>query len=163
MVRPVGYNESTVVRIRSKCQCTCGPTGQCRDANVSPCKQTQNGNNQEERPNYGMIKDPDSNKNCKADGSDVVCSGRGECECGKCVCEQSRLGAVYGKYCELDDFSCPYYGGLLCGSKRGTLWKLVHSDTANVKMTSARFFFVNFSNAFSSHLSLVSQVGVCVC
>lgn len=119
MVRPVGYNESTVVRIRSKCQCTCGPAGQCRDANASPCK--QNGNNQEERPNYGMMKDSDSNKNCKADGSDVVCSGRGVCECGKCVCEQSRLGAVYGKYCELDDFSCPYEGGLLCGSKRGTL------------------------------------------
>uniref|UniRef100_A0A3B4EZ63 Integrin beta n=1 Tax=Pundamilia nyererei TaxID=303518 RepID=A0A3B4EZ63_9CICH len=117
MVRPVGYNESTVVRIRSKCQCTCGPAGQCRDANASPCKQTQNGNNQEERPNYGMMKDSDSNKNCKADGSDVVCSGRGVCECGKCVCEQSRLGAVYGKYCELDDFSCPYEGGLLCGSR----------------------------------------------
>ncbi|CAI5690448.1 integrin beta-8 isoform X1 [Oreochromis niloticus] len=117
MVRPVGYNESTVVRVRSKCQCTCGPAGQCRDANASPCKQTQNGNNQEERPNYGMIKDSDSNKNCKADGSDVVCSGRGVCECGRCVCEQSRLGAVYGKYCELDDFSCPYEGGLLCGSR----------------------------------------------
>lgn len=117
MVRPVGYNESTVVRIRSKCQCRCGPAGQCHDANQSPCKRTQNGNNQEQRSNYGMIKDSDSNKNCRADGSDVVCSGRGVCECGKCVCEQSRLGAVYGKYCELDDFSCPYEGGLLCGSR----------------------------------------------
>lgn len=117
----MGYNESTVVRIRSKCQCRCGPAGHCHDAGQSPCRQTQNSNNQEQRPNYGMIKDSDSNKNCRADGSGVVCSDRGVCECGKCVCEQSRLGAVYGKYCELDDFSCPYEGGLLCGSKGDTI------------------------------------------
>ncbi len=31
LVRPVGYNESTVVRIHSKCHCSCGKTKRCYD------------------------------------------------------------------------------------------------------------------------------------
>lgn len=119
MVRPVGYNESTVVRIHSKCHCSCGPTRRCHDDNQSPCRETQNSSKQEQRPDYGLIKDSnrDSNWNCRAEGSDADCSGRGVCECGRCVCEQSRLGKIYGKYCEMDDFSCLYEEGLLCGGK----------------------------------------------
>nr|XP_019945947.1 PREDICTED: integrin beta-8 [Paralichthys olivaceus] len=112
MVHPMGYNESTVVRIHSKCRCSCGPTMRCHDDSQSACTGTQDGANQEQRPD-----DRDSNWKCRADGSDVDCSGRGECDCGRCVCEQSRLGTVYGKYCERDDFSCPYEGGLLCGGR----------------------------------------------
>lgn len=123
MVRPVGYNESTVVRIHSKCRCSCGPTRHCNDENQSSCRGSPN---QEQRPAHGLMKDSDrdSNWNCRADGSDVDCSGRGVCECGRCVCEQTRLGTVYGKYCEIDDFSCPYEGGVLCGGKWGTLQKM---------------------------------------
>ncbi|XP_069550872.1 integrin beta-8 [Brachyistius frenatus] len=119
MVRPVGYNESTVVRIHSKCHCNCGPKAHCHDDNQSSCRGSQDGTNQEQRPSYGLIKDSisDPNKNCRADGSDVECSGRGVCECGRCLCEQSRLGTVYGKYCHIDDFACPYKGGLLCGGR----------------------------------------------
>ena len=119
MVRPVGYNESTVVRIRSKCRCSCGPTKRCNDDNLSPCRGTQDGAYQEQRLEQGLMKDSDrdSNWSCRADGSDVDCSGRGVCECGKCVCEQTRLGIVFGKYCEIDDFSCPYESGLSCGGE----------------------------------------------
>nr|XP_020443646.1 integrin beta-8 [Monopterus albus] len=114
MVRPVGYNESTIIRVQSKCHCRCGPTRRCHDDNQSACRGTQE---EEQRPNRRMIQasNRDLNWNCRANGSDVDCSGRGVCECGRCVCEQSRLGTVYGKYCEMDDFSCPYQGGLLCG------------------------------------------------
>uniref|UniRef100_A0A7N6B4M8 Integrin beta n=1 Tax=Anabas testudineus TaxID=64144 RepID=A0A7N6B4M8_ANATE len=121
MVRPVGYNESTIVRVHSKCHCRCGPTRRCHGDSQSPCKETHNSGKQEQRPDHGsdLIKESsrDSNWNCRADGSDVDCSGRGVCECGRCVCEQSRLGTVYGKYCEMDDFSCPYEEGLLCGGR----------------------------------------------
>ncbi|XP_056255617.1 integrin beta-8 [Seriola aureovittata] len=119
MVRPVGYNESTVIRIHSKCRCRCGSTRRCHDDSQSPCTGTQNGANQQQRQDHGLINDSnrDSNWKCRADGSDVDCSGRGMCECGKCVCDQSRLGTVYGKYCERDDFSCPYEGGLPCGGR----------------------------------------------
>ncbi|XP_024862699.1 integrin beta-8 isoform X2 [Kryptolebias marmoratus] len=113
LVRPVGYNESTVVRIRSKCQCSCGPMGRCNEDDQSPCI------DQEQRSDHGHLKDSktDPNRNCRADGSNVDCSGRGVCECGKCVCDQSRLGIIYGKYCEIDDFSCPYEQELLCGGR----------------------------------------------
>ncbi|XP_070702620.1 integrin beta-8 [Pempheris klunzingeri] len=119
LVQPVGYNESTVVRIHSKCSCSCGPAKRCRDESTSPCKGTPDSASQEQRPDHGLMRDSnrDSNWNCRADGSDVDCSGRGVCECGQCVCDQSRLGAVFGKYCEIDDFSCPYEGGLLCGGR----------------------------------------------
>uniref|UniRef100_A0A8C2WZV7 Integrin beta n=1 Tax=Cyclopterus lumpus TaxID=8103 RepID=A0A8C2WZV7_CYCLU len=110
LVRPVGYNESTVIRIHSKCGCSCGPTRRCNDAS-----QCRGSSYQEQRPDHRLIMD--SNWNCKADGSDVDCSGRGVCGCGRCLCEQTRLGTVYGKYCEIDDFSCSYEGGLLCGGR----------------------------------------------
>lgn len=104
MVRPVGYNESTVVRIHSRCGCSCESAGHCHESNQPFCEET----NQEQK---------DLTLTCRADGSDRICSGRGVCECGRCVCDQSRLGTVYGKYCEKDDFSCPYYSGLMCGGR----------------------------------------------
>uniref|UniRef100_A0A667Y754 Integrin beta n=1 Tax=Myripristis murdjan TaxID=586833 RepID=A0A667Y754_9TELE len=112
-VRPVGYNESTVVRVRSRCRCSCGPAGLCHDSAQSACSETPH------KAALGLNKDSDRNSesNCRAGGSDVDCSGRGVCECGKCVCEHSRLGAVYGQYCEKDDFSCPYEEGLVCGGR----------------------------------------------
>ncbi|XP_061738790.1 integrin beta-8 isoform X2 [Nerophis ophidion] len=116
MVRPVGYNESTRVRVHSKCHCSCGPTGSCRDSQQSPCAGTSDGAGLERWPHQGLFRN-ESKWRCRADGSEVDCSGRGVCECGRCVCEQSRLGAVYGKYCQVDDFSCPYGGGLLCGGR----------------------------------------------
>ncbi|XP_056153953.1 LOW QUALITY PROTEIN: integrin beta-8 [Lampris incognitus] len=124
-VRPVGFNESTIVRVRSRCRCSCGPEGRCRDSSESQCRGSPDEPNQEQEPDRGQNMDSDrkldsgSNRThaCRADGSDVDCSGRGVCECGVCACEQSRLGMVYGKYCEMDDFSCPYEEGLLCGGR----------------------------------------------
>uniref|UniRef100_A0A8C5HPZ8 Integrin beta n=1 Tax=Gouania willdenowi TaxID=441366 RepID=A0A8C5HPZ8_GOUWI len=119
MVRPIGYNESTVVRIRSKCQCRCGLTGRCQDDKESSCAGSQTSTNQ--RSDHGLTVDSkaeaQNHQNCRAAESDVDCSGRGVCDCGKCLCEESRLGTIYGTYCEIDDFSCPYEGGILCGSR----------------------------------------------
>ncbi|XP_008330251.1 integrin beta-8 [Cynoglossus semilaevis] len=119
IVRPVGYNETSVIRIHSRCSCSCGPTRRCWDNNQSLCTGTQDGSRLEQRQEHGLIKDSAtrSKQTCRAEGSDVDCSGRGECDCGRCVCEQSTLGTVYGKYCEKDDFSCPYERGLLCGGR----------------------------------------------
>lgn len=75
---------------------------------------------EEKGPNRELV-DPNegSNWKCRPDVADVDCSGRGACECGRCVCDGSKLGAVFGKYCEIDDFSCPYHEGLLCGGEGG--------------------------------------------
>lgn len=125
LVRPAGYNESTVVRIHSKCRCNCGPAKLCNDDSQSPCSGIHDIPNQERRPDHGLQKDSnrDLNRDCRLDGSDVDCSGRGVCDCGRCACEQSRLGVIYGNYCEKDDFSCPYEQGLMCGGEGATLKK----------------------------------------
>ncbi|XP_061615458.1 integrin beta-8 isoform X1 [Phyllopteryx taeniolatus] len=115
MVRPMGYNESTTVRIHSKCQCRCGSTGHCHENDRSPCAGTIDGTGRQRMPHQGLVNE--SNWNCRAEGSNEDCNGRGVCECGRCVCEHSRLGTIYGKYCEIDDFSCSYKGGLLCGGQ----------------------------------------------
>ncbi|TWW65133.1 Integrin beta-8 [Takifugu flavidus] len=115
LIHPVGYNESTVVRIHSKCVCSCGVTKRCSNDGQSPCSGMQD---EDRGPNHELTdSNKGSNRNCRPDVADVDCSGRGVCECGRCVCDRSKLGAVYGKYCEIDDFSCPYHEGLSCGGR----------------------------------------------
>lgn len=121
-VRPIGYNESTLVHIRSKCGCSCG-TAQC-------CYDYQHQDRQYQADCSGLQGGTGDGQGagCRADGSEVDCSGRGVCECGRCVCEQSKLGAVYGKHCEVDDFSCPYAGGLLCAGEG--MEKVIHPTSS---------------------------------
>ncbi|KTG38019.1 hypothetical protein cypCar_00044054 [Cyprinus carpio] len=107
-VRPVGFNESVSVRIRQSCVCGCAQTGRCRDdPSSSDC--------------------PGETSACRAHRSAAVCSGRGVCKCASCVCDSSRLGNIYGKFCEMDDFSCPYVKGLVCGGERRDVFRgLLH-------------------------------------
>lgn len=49
----------------------------------------------------------DADSQCRSPESEqLLCSGRGFCECGQCVCTNSTRGRVYGKLCQCDDFSC---------------------------------------------------------
>ncbi|XP_051948732.1 integrin beta-8-like isoform X1 [Xyrauchen texanus] len=100
-LRPVGFNESVTVRVQQMCGCTCTEKGLCYDdLNASPCS-AETGTS--------------SMDDCREDGTKPICSGRGTCRCGTCVCDSSRLGTIYGKFCEMDDLSCPYKRGLVCG------------------------------------------------
>uniref|UniRef100_A0AAZ3R4N0 Integrin beta n=1 Tax=Oncorhynchus tshawytscha TaxID=74940 RepID=A0AAZ3R4N0_ONCTS len=56
-------------------------------------------------------------RQCGAEASEVDCSGRGVCVCERCVCERNSLGTVYGTYCQMDDYSCPYQREILCGGR----------------------------------------------
>lgn len=123
LIRPVGYNESTVVRIHSRCRCSCEATKRCNDDSQSLCSAMQDSPSQE-RGSKHKLTNSNRNWNCRPDAAEVDCSGRGVCECGRCVCDRTKLGTVYGKYCEIDDFSCPYDGGLLCGGKGGAFKRL---------------------------------------
>uniref|UniRef100_W5KB54 Integrin beta n=1 Tax=Astyanax mexicanus TaxID=7994 RepID=W5KB54_ASTMX len=105
MVRPVGFNESVTVRVQQACGCSCGEAGPYHEE-PEPSSCMSGGGPAAER---GLM------DGCREERSGLVCSGRGICSCGGCVCDQSSLGTIYGQFCEKDDFSCAYEGGLVCG------------------------------------------------
>lgn len=57
-----------------------------------------------------------SQRRCRtSDG--LICSGRGECMCGVCICKVSEPGMYYGPRCECHDWVCATYDGKTCGGK----------------------------------------------
>lgn len=55
---------------------------------------------------------------CFRPNTTMICSGRGDCICGKCDCHTIRSNSPQkysGKYCQCDDYSCPYHDNALCG------------------------------------------------
>ncbi|KRY41314.1 integrin beta pat-3 [Trichinella spiralis] len=45
-----------------------------------------------------------------------ICEGRGDCDCGRCVCyKRENINEVYsGQFCECDNFNCPRHKKKLC-------------------------------------------------
>ncbi|KAJ8415864.1 hypothetical protein AAFF_G00404210 [Aldrovandia affinis] len=104
-IRPVGFNESTAVRVRPVCKCLCGERASCfGEEGGSACQDVGDDG-------------PGQARDCQPAGMGPDCSGRGTCVCGKCACDRSSLGTIHGKYCQMDDFSCPYERGLPCGGR----------------------------------------------
>ncbi|XP_062979758.1 integrin beta-8 [Elgaria multicarinata webbii] len=113
MLKPLGFNESTRVNIHTRCACQCEDSGKHKricvnelseeDAEMSNCK----------GKTFGFTKESPSDQ-CKMQADHLICNGQGDCVDGKCICHKTKLGIIYGKYCEKDDFSCSYYLGRLC-------------------------------------------------
>ncbi|XP_043920641.1 integrin beta-8 [Protopterus annectens] len=111
IIRPIGFNETTQININTSCGCQClGPT--------------EHSNCFEELSDYEMYHCPSDRSSadqhfillnkCRLNKDQLVCSGRGVCSCGQCLCHKTKLGRIYGTFCEMDDFSCPYHSGRLC-------------------------------------------------
>lgn len=115
MLKPIGFNESTRVNIHTRCACQKEDSLKHKrilademslDSEASSCK--------------GSICHSDnelSSEQCKMQKDHPVCNRQGNCVNGKCICYKTKLGRVYGKYCEKDDFSCPYHLGTMCAGK----------------------------------------------
>ncbi|XP_027878152.1 integrin beta-like protein 1 isoform X2 [Xiphophorus couchianus] len=43
-----------------------------------------------------------------------ICSGRGKCDCGICMCEATGPGKFYGPRCECHDWVCATHNGQIC-------------------------------------------------
>uniref|UniRef100_A0A8C9F1Z0 Integrin beta n=1 Tax=Pavo cristatus TaxID=9049 RepID=A0A8C9F1Z0_PAVCR len=113
ILKPIGFNETTIINVQKSCVCQNGdnakpkrvwadetfPDGKqphCSDSSCSYSRETF------------------SSEECRQHQDQPICSGQGDCIEGKCFCYKNKLGRVYGKYCQMDDFSCPYHQGNLC-------------------------------------------------
>ena len=54
---------------------------------------------------------------CRASPDQAVCSGRGECECGHCLCQEGDGDLnIYGEFCQCDNINCQRdRNGSVCG------------------------------------------------
>ncbi|XP_040393777.1 integrin beta-like protein 1 [Cygnus olor] len=50
---------------------------------------------------------------CRVPGGQL-CSGRGRCNCGVCICQVTEAGKYYGPLCECHDWVCETYDGKIC-------------------------------------------------
>uniref|UniRef100_A0A665UUT2 Integrin beta n=1 Tax=Echeneis naucrates TaxID=173247 RepID=A0A665UUT2_ECHNA len=127
VIKPVGFKDSLSVTVTFECDCKCqakaqpnspkcnhgngtyecgiclchpgrlGPHCECAEGDYSPTEQ-------------GRCSGPSGSSGPHS----AICSGRGDCVCGQCVCHNSDFGKVWGKLCECDDFNCLRYKGELC-------------------------------------------------
>lgn len=126
-IKPVGFKDSLTVVVNFNCECSCESHA---EANSPSCS---HGNGTLEcgvcRCNPGRLGshcecseeeyNPSQQDNCSPQPGQPLCSQRGECICGQCVCHSSDFGKVTGKYCECDDFSCVRFKGQMCS---GEFW-----------------------------------------
>ncbi|XP_044271772.1 integrin beta-PS isoform X2 [Tribolium madens] len=131
-IYPVGLNESLFIDLTMLCDCPCEHEGfernspKCHNHGTYMC-----GICDCIEPAYGPYcecnKDGTSanisTANCINPKNGLECSGRGNCICGKCECEQRNNPeeAISGELCQCDNFSCERHNGLICsGPEHGT-------------------------------------------
>ncbi|XP_071812229.1 integrin beta-1-like isoform X2 [Apostichopus japonicus] len=127
-IRPVGFSEELQVNIDYLCDCDCEGSGipnspDCSDGagtlecGACDCNAGHYGRNCECSSDGPTLEDSD--KLCKAGNSTIICSGRGSCVCGDCVCfpRPNPEEVVKGTFCECDNFSCDRHRGQLCGGE----------------------------------------------
>ncbi|XP_016357131.1 integrin beta-3-like [Sinocyclocheilus anshuiensis] len=126
-IKPVGFKDTLQITVNFECECT----GKCQAKAEPDSPACHHGNGTYECGiclcNPGRLGprcecaegDYSPTEQDACTGPDkVVCSGRGDCVCGQCVCHNNDFGKVWGKRCECDDFTCLRYKGELCSGKR---------------------------------------------
>ncbi|XP_069607435.1 integrin beta-3 [Ranitomeya imitator] len=121
-IKPVGFKDSLTVTVHFQCDCQCQKNDEpysplCNDGNgtlscgICQCHAGWLGPHCEcSEEEY----DPTKQDRCTQSEKGSICSRRGECVCGQCVCHNNDFGKVWGKYCECDDFSCLRFKGEMC-------------------------------------------------
>lgn len=126
-IKPVGLNEYLTVHLEMICECDCEKheneerdSSRCSSGNgtfecgVCSCY----GNK------YGEKCECDGSENqssgdeaeCSLGTDEPPCSNRGECRCGKCLCNkrENPEEKYYGKHCECNNFSCDQVDQKMC-------------------------------------------------
>nr|XP_048278720.1 integrin beta-2-like protein isoform X2 [Myodes glareolus] len=130
VIQAPSSTDSVTVRVLPQCECQCRDSSQehglCGGKGVMECGicrcnsgyigencecQTQGQSSQELQ------------RSCRKDNSSIVCSGLGDCICGRCECHTSDIAnkVIFGRYCECDNTNCERYEGQVCGGpQRGS-------------------------------------------
>uniref|UniRef100_A0A669FA26 Integrin beta n=1 Tax=Oreochromis niloticus TaxID=8128 RepID=A0A669FA26_ORENI len=127
IIKPVGFKDALSITVTFECDCKCQAKAQpdspkCSNGNgtfecgMCLCHQGRLGPHCEcaEGDYNPMAQDRCSGPAGSGGPQSAICSGRGDCVCGQCVCHSSDFGKVWGKLCECDDFNCLRYKGELC-------------------------------------------------
>ncbi|XP_057262202.1 integrin beta-8 isoform X6 [Pezoporus wallicus] len=161
ILKPIGFNETAIVNVQKSCACQYGDSARHKrvwtDETFSDGKQSPCSDN-----NCSFNRDTVPSERCRQHQDQPICSGQGNCIDGKCFCYKNKLGKVFGKYCEMDDFSCPYHQGNLCSGngeceagkcKCFTGWE---GDLCQCSLQSAKY-------CLNSNGQICSGRGKCVC
>lgn len=130
IIKPVGFKDALSITVTFECDCKCQAKAQpdspkCSNGNgtfecgICLCHPGRLGPHCEcaEGDYNPMAQDRCSGPAGSGGPQSAICSGRGDCVCGQCVCHSSDFGKVWGKLCECDDFNCLRYKGELCSGK----------------------------------------------
>ncbi|XP_032802386.2 integrin beta-1-B-like [Petromyzon marinus] len=124
-IRSLGFQEKLSVKLSFECQCNCNDSTKnapyCSNGNgnlecgVCSCHQDRIGRLCDCRAKGGDTIALEAQ--CRPDNSSQLCSGQGDCVCGKCVCNvrADPQEKVDGKYCHCNNFNCERYDNKLCG------------------------------------------------
>lgn len=78
-------------------------------------------------PSLCWLSQAESELRCRVPGG-KLCSGRGRCECGVCICQVTESGKYYGPLCECHNWVCEIYDGKICAGKQTVVvtvaWKV---------------------------------------
>ncbi|KAM3727754.1 putative integrin beta-like protein [Dirofilaria immitis] len=82
---------------------------------VCECQPGKGGSHCEcELKQHGASSAQELENRCRKTPKDLVCSGNGQCKCGKCVCNVEH---VRGEFCECENLSCPTSQGRMCAGQ----------------------------------------------
>lgn len=124
-IKPVGFKDRLEVSVDYRCDCGCTHLTQANSSSCSSIGTYTCGMCRCE-PGYlgarcecqeGESGGDGHQAACREAEGKQVCSGRGECSCSQCLCNESEFGKIYGRFCECDDFSCARHKGILCSGK----------------------------------------------
>ncbi|XP_033214919.1 integrin beta-PS-like [Belonocnema kinseyi] len=127
-IYPVGINESLVVNLEMICDCGCEQSEhpsyeidspKCGYSGIYKCGicECYPGFFGKKCECNNEFQDPIASiQSCRRyNTSSIECSGRGECVCGKCECNQPGEGLhITGPFCECDNFSCDRRDNKIC-------------------------------------------------
>jgi len=132
-IRPIGLQDELEIDLHMLCDCDCEKSikteltsPKCNYAGnyqcgICICGNESYGKNCECKKNE-LNPQLQEDKCKKHKNDEKMCSGRGQCRCGACECNQKFfdgevIGNYVGKFCECDNWDCPRKNGLLCSGE----------------------------------------------